>query len=89
MLRLYIATFQATFVFTDLEEYIINVYIPVWFSIKKQNNFTGEASHFFKLINFPQSKTKSAPDNVNKILRKHAHHNNILIAMFVNDTLRV
>ena len=91
ILRLYVATSQPSSVLTDLVQYIMNVYIPVWFSVKKHNNFTEGASHFFKLLNFSRNLTKRAKrvrDVVNKVLQRNAffaHPENILIAMLFDD----
>ena len=88
ILRLYVATSQPSSVLTDLVQYIMNVYIPVWFSVKKHNNFTEGARHFFKLLNFSRNLTKRIRDVVNKVLQRNAffaHPENILIAMLFDD----
>ena len=87
-LRLYVATSQPSSVLTDLVQYIMNVYIPVWFSVKKHSNFTEGARHFFKLLNFSRNLTKRVRDVVNKVLQRNAffaHPENILIAMLFDD----
>ena len=47
ILRLYVAISQPSSVLLDLVRYIMHVYVPVWFSIKKHNKCTNGRAAFF------------------------------------------
>ena len=87
ILRLYVATSEPSSVLLDLVRYIMNLYVPVWFSIKRRNSCSDGARHFFKLLNFSQSQAKRVRDIVNKVLQRNAffaHPENILLAMLLD-----
>jgi len=88
ILRLYIATSQPSSKLIDLVQYIMNVYIPVWFSIKKNNSMTDGSRHFFKLMKYSQSMTQKVRVIVNRVLQRNAffaHPENMLIAMLLDE----
>ena len=65
-------------------DYIINVYIAVWFAIKKKSNFTNDPKHFFSILRSAQKSYDRARSVVDKVLQRHAfyaHPEHILIAL--------
>ena len=56
--RLYVSTFQPSHALIDLVQYIMSVYVPVWFQIKSNSNLTNDARHFFTVLNCSQSVTQ-------------------------------
>lgn len=52
ILRIYVATLNPSNNLIKLTEYIIKVYAPVWFSIKKDSLFKQGPVHVFKLLKF-------------------------------------
>ena len=87
LLRLYVSTSQPSPALIDLVQYIMSVYVPVWFQIKSNSNQTNGAQHYFTLQNCSQSRTQRVRDVVNMVLQRNgffAHPGNILISMLMD-----
>lgn len=50
ILRLYVSTLNPSTQLIKLTEYIVKVYAPVWFYIKRESSFKQGPSHVYKLI---------------------------------------
>ena len=89
ILRLYVSTSEPSSNLLVLVEYIMKVYVPVWFSIKCHSSAKDGPKHFFQLV----SKSRCLPGKyrtvVNKVLQHNsyfAHAENILLAMLHDDS---
>ena len=88
ILRLYVSTHEPTSQLIVIVEYIVKLFFPTWFDIKRYTNITDGAVNQFKMISRSQSlhddETKRVVQPVIKRNAYFCHPENILIAM-VND----
>ena len=66
--RFYAACNEPSTVSKELVDYIMNVYIPVWFAITKESNFTNGPQYFFSILRSAQKLSDEARSVVNKVL---------------------
>ena len=67
ILRFYVACYEPSFVLKKLVEYIVNVYIPVWFADKKEFNFSNGPIHFVSFI----SSAEKLSSNTRSVLKTY------------------
>lgn len=87
-LRLYIATENPSSQLYILAEFILQVYAPVWFSIKQKPNCGDGPGHLLKMIMYSRYLPTEIRSVVDKCLRRNAyfaHTENLLIAMMLDD----
>lgn len=83
ILRLYVATESPDANLRLLTEFVVKVYVPCWFDIKKDSSCTNGAHHFHAMIN----RSSYLPDGYKKIVQDvlqrnsyFAHPENIILA---------
>lgn len=87
-LRLYVSTSEPSSTFNEIVRFIMTVYAPIWFKIKKNSSFTEGAKHFFEMMRLSQTMPQRSKTIANKVLRRNsffAHPENILISMLHDD----
>lgn len=93
ILRLYISTVAPSETLKILVQYIMKVYIPVWFQIKCNPSADQGAKHLHQLILKSQFLPEKYRTIVNKVIQNNsyfAHSENLLLAMIydTNDVIR-
>lgn len=84
ILRLYVSTAEPSSSLIEIVRYIMTVYAPIWFKVKKNSSFTEGAKHFFEMMRLSQTLPKRCKTIINKVLHRNAffaHPENILISM--------
>lgn len=88
MLRLYVATPKPTWQLKTVVEFIIKVYAPLWFTIKRNSSSTEGARHFLKMAMFSRYLPMELKNIMDECLERNAffaHTENILLAMLSDD----
>ena len=86
-MRLYISTENPSNEFIEIIEYIVKVYIPVWFSIKQKHSIAHGSINLFQLIESARKVSDRCQSIIKEVIKRNgyfAHHENVLIAL-VND----
>ena len=89
ILRLYVSEANPTPSLLAIVNYIMAVYAPVWFSIKKQPSAIHGAQHLFALITKSRSMTEEHRTIVEKVIQNNAyfaHPENLLLAMIYDES---
>lgn len=88
LMRLYIGTKNPSVNLVTLVEYVVRVYVPVWFAIKSKPSCSQGPRHLWKLC----TSTRYLPDHLRDLVRKvishngfFAHSENILLAMLEDE----
>lgn len=92
ILRLYVATRKPTKNLVNLVNLVIKVYMPVWFSIKKNPNCYNGANHAFKTIVLSRCLDKDVQSVIHSVMQRNGyflHPENVLIAMMIDERLDV
>ena len=92
ILRLYVATDEPTPQLKMLAKYIVDVYSPVYFAIKKKPSIENGSKHFFKLV----KGCNSLPDELRGVTMDclcrnafFAHSENIILSLLCDDEIDV
>lgn len=88
ILRLYVSYEKAPKNVETLAEFVVKIYAPMWFLIKKNHNVSSGPSHVFKFIELSRylpSKFKNIVDNAIQRNAFFAHRENVLLAMLIDD----
>jgi hypothetical protein len=88
ILRLYISEEEPSTALVDIVSYIMRVYVPLWFAIKKYSHFRYGAQHFHKMISCSRNLKSQTKKIVEKVLSRNAffaNEENILIAMICEE----
>lgn len=88
ILRLYVATPNPCLNLTNLTKYIIKVYAPVWFNIKKDSSFKQGPTHVFKLIALSRCLGSDIKKIIDPVIQRNAffaHPENLLLAMLYDE----
>ena len=70
----------------------MHVYIPVWFSVKKEQSFINGAKHFYKMVSKTQALDNETKNVTNKVFERNAffaHPENLLVAMVHDENVVV
>lgn len=89
LLRLYVSAPKPTEGLLILIEFIMKVYVPVWFSIKCNSLVTQGAKHLFMMINRSRFLPKKYRDVVDKVIKNNsyiAHSENLLLSMIHDES---
>lgn len=92
ILRLYISSENPSLSLTTLTEYIMNVYAPMWFSIKSQPTCKDGAKHLLRTIHLSRYLDKELRDIVDAVIQRNGffgHHENILLSMLTDDRIHI
>lgn len=92
ILRLYVSTSNPSNSLSILVDYIMKVYVPVWFAIKCNSCANQGSKHLFQLIQrsrFLPTKYRTIVDKVIQNNSYFAHSENILLAMLNDDFLAI
>lgn len=92
ILRVYIGTLKPTKNLKEIVLFIIKVYAPTWFSIKKQNSCTKGAEILWKFIQNSRYLRPQYRSIIDKVVQRNgffAHHENILLSMLVDSRSEV
>ena len=54
-LGLYVSTSEPSSILIKIVQFIMTVYVPVWFNIKKNSSFIEGAKHFFEMMRLTQT----------------------------------
>jgi hypothetical protein len=88
ILRLYISTLLPSTELLLLTDYILQVYAPVWFSIKLEPQCYNGAKHFYRMVKLSRFLPDDARAKVDKCLQQNAyfaHSENLLLSMLVDE----
>ena len=92
ILRLYVATLHPSDNLVEIVTYIMKVYVPMWFKIKRDSAFSSGAKHVFGLIRRINMLSETTRDIALSRIQGNAyfaHSENILIAMISDDEQHV
>lgn len=92
LLRLYIATKQPNKKLRNLVSFIIKVYAPVWFSIRKAPYCYSGAHHVFLTVSLSRELDNEIKRVIDPVIQRNAyfaHPENLLLAMMVDDQLDI
>ncbi|KAK4873982.1 hypothetical protein RN001_013342 [Aquatica leii] len=88
ILRLYISSENPSLSLMKLTEFIMNVYAPIWFSIKSQPTCNYGAKHLLKFIRLSRYLEKGLRDIVDPVIQRNGffgHHENIILSMISDE----
>ena len=91
-MRLYISTEEPSEVFMKIIKYIVEVYVPTWFQVKRDESITSGAINYYSLLRRIISLTSDVKDIVEPVLSRNAyfaHHESILLAMVSDDETNI
>lgn len=89
ILRLYISTESPSSQLLEIVNFIMAVYVPVWFSIKMNPSASNGAKHLFSMITKSRSLSDESRNIVHQVLQNNAffaQHENLLIAMIHDES---
>lgn len=92
ILRLYVATTDASSNLQILTEYVVKVYAVTWFQIKSQPSCTEGAKHLFEIIKLSRFLPENLRDIVNPVIQRNgyfSHPENVLLAMLTDSRSHV
>ena len=70
----------------------MTMYVPMWFRIKTEHNFTEESRHFYEMVLLSRQLTGRSRVIVTKVLQMNsyfAHQENILVAMITDGSKEI
>lgn len=88
VLRLYVGTHGPSNNLKMIVDYIMKVYAPVWFSIKKESCAQNGAHHVFKLIKYSRDLCDDILLIIDPVIQRNsffAHPENLLLAMIFDN----
>lgn len=88
ILRLYVATPNPSTQLIQLAEYVVKVYAPVWFSIKKDSSFKHGPNHVYQLIEYSRCLSSDVKRIIDPVIQRNsffAHPENLLLAMLYDN----
>ncbi|KAG7313490.1 hypothetical protein JYU34_000625 [Plutella xylostella] len=88
ILRLYVATPNPSPELIILTEYVVKVYAPVWFYIKKDSSFKQGPTHVYKLIELSRCLSSDVKQIIDPVIQRNAffaHPENLLLAMLFDN----
>ncbi len=92
LLRTYVGTENPSDALVELVTYILNVYAPVWFNIKRNWKCTDGSLNLFKLIRDSRYLNKHNRKIVDESIQRngfYAHHENVLLAMIRDKNKKI
>lgn len=90
VLRLYVSTHQPSEELKHIAAYILKVYAPVWFSIKKEPSITNGARHLWKIIHLSRFLPIHLRDVIDRVIQRNAffaHPENLLLSLITDQSL--
>lgn len=84
LLRLYVASVEPSVNLKDLVTYVMKVYAPMWFSIKRQSSCKDGARHLFRSIQLSRYLSTELRDIIDPVIQRNGyfgHPENLLLAM--------
>lgn len=87
-MRLYVGTARPSATLKNIVQVIMKVYVPMWFTIKRQWKCTEGAKHVWRMITLARQLPKKYRDLVNHYIQINAyfaHPENILISMVTDE----
>lgn len=88
ILRLYISSENPSKNLCILCEYVMKVYVPVWFLIKAKPHCSDGSRHLWALINNSRYLEPDLQDIIDPVIQRNsyfAHEENLLLAMLTDD----
>lgn len=88
ILRLYIGTSEPTQQLRVLVYYIMKVYAPIWFQIKRHSSCEMGPKHLFNLMQYSRCLSEEIKSVVDPVIQRNAffaHPENLLLAMITDD----
>jgi hypothetical protein len=92
ILRLYVSTKKPGEKLTHLATYVVKVYAPVWFEIKRHPTCKDGARHFWRLIFWSRYLPLELKNVIDPVLKRNAffaHPENLLLSMLSDDQKHV
>lgn len=92
LLRTYVGTENPSDALVELVTYILNVYAPVWFHIKRNWKCTDGPLNLFKLIRDSRYLNKENRNIVDESIQRngfYAHHENLLLTMIRDKNKKI
>jgi hypothetical protein len=92
ILRLYVATENASKDLVTLTSFIMTVYAPMWFSIKRNPYVQDGPKHLFKTMQLIKTQDQNIKNVVYPVVQRNAyfaHPENILISMIQDEVPRI
>jgi hypothetical protein len=92
ILRLYVATEEPSEELQDIVSYVMNVYAPVWFAIKRSKSIVDGAHNLFKTIQYSQPLNDNVKRIIQPVIQRNAffgHPENILLTMIQDDRSQI
>ena len=89
ILRLYISTEKPSFNLLTLANYVMFVYAPMWFDIKRNPHFSNGAINVFKMISRTRVLNEEARSIVEPVIQRNAffaHPENLLMSMVHDES---
>ena len=88
LLSLYGTTHEpSSSIFMEIVQFIMAVYVPVWFTIKKNSSFIEGTKNFFEIICLTQIMPERTRAIANTVLQRNCFfaHQEIILVSLIND----
>lgn len=92
ILRLYVSTEEPSEDLIDIVSYIMKVYVPMWFLIKKNPLMINGARHMFQQIIWSRSLNERTRKIIDRVMQRNAffsHPEHILTSMIFDDRMHI
>ena len=89
ILRLYISTEDPSNNLLLIVDYIMKVYVPIWFAIRSDSSVTSGGKHFFNMVKRISDLDTCVKGIVNPVMARNGyfgHHENILLSMVFDES---
>ena len=74
--------------FREIVEFILNLYLPIWFRVKSEPHCQSGARHYFRMMELAQDLSRESREVVEKVMQDNshfAHQENIVIACLADE----
>lgn len=91
-MRLYVGTPAPSERLVALVTFVLKVYVPMWFLIRKQSSCTEGSHHLMRMIQLTRYLPQAQRAVVDSVIQQNCyfrHHENILISMVTNDDVEI
>lgn len=88
ILRLYVSSEEPSDNFKCIVEYIMKIYVPCWFEIKKHSSAAQGSKHLYQMVKLSRSLSLPSRRIIEKVLQRNcffAHQENILLCMIYDE----
>ncbi|KAB0804159.1 hypothetical protein PPYR_01129, partial [Photinus pyralis] len=88
VLRLYIATYNPTFELKTIATFVVKVYAPMWFLIKRYPSCKDGSRHLCQLIQLSRYLSDELKEIIDPVIQRNAyasHPENVLLSMITDN----